>query len=175
VQSRVRHDRAMQEPEPPVLSAAVRSGNDLDDPSIAPASQVEQRKPPRQRHRHSERRLLARCHNCLCRSGGSPDTSDDIQSTRRPGSCHSHASQAERGASERKAWILDPSSHLSAEALGSSDRARARSRLLRKPEKNCIGCLGRAPDMRRLACAALSVHGHPDLLLPPLQPVGSDE
>jgi hypothetical protein len=44
--------------------------------------------------------------------GGSPDTSDNIQSIRIDrDSCHSHASQAERGASERKAWILDPSSH----------------------------------------------------------------
>ena len=83
----------------------------LDDPGVVAPSPGEQCKPPRERHRHPERRLLAWCHNGQCRSGGAPNTSGNIQPFRVDrDSCHSHASQAERGASERKAWILDPSS-----------------------------------------------------------------
>ena len=84
----------------------------LDDPGVAPPSPCEQCKPPRQRHRHPERRLLAWCHNRQYLSSGGLDTSGNIQSFRVDrDSCHRHASKAERGASERKAWILDPSSH----------------------------------------------------------------
>ena len=68
---------------------------------------------PPERHRHPERRLLAGCHNRQCCSGGAANTRGNIQPFRVDGdSCHSHASQAERGARERKARILHPSSHL---------------------------------------------------------------
>ena len=84
----------------------------FDDPGVVPPSPGKKCKPARQRHRHPERRLLAWCHNCQCRSGGSPDTGGNIKSFRIDrDSCHSQASQAEGGASERKAWILDPGSH----------------------------------------------------------------
>ena len=75
-------------------------------------AQVEQCKPTRQRHCHPERRLLAGRYDCQCRSGAAPDNSGNIQPfciDRH--SCQSHAGQAERSSSERKAWILDPSSH----------------------------------------------------------------
>ena len=79
----------------------------LDDPSAASASPSDQRKPPRQRHRHPERRLLARRHNCEFRCGGALDTGGNIHSFRIDGdSCHKHAGQAERSSSERKAWYL---------------------------------------------------------------------
>jgi hypothetical protein len=56
--------------------------------------------------------LLAWCHNGQRRSRGPLDTGGDIQPFRVDrDSGHTHASQAKRGASERKAWILDPSSH----------------------------------------------------------------
>jgi hypothetical protein len=67
----------------------------------------------RERHRHPERRLLAGCHNRQCCSGGGPNTRCNIQPLCVDGdSRHSHASQAERGARERKARILHPGSHL---------------------------------------------------------------
>ena len=62
----------------------------LDDPGVVAPSPGEQCKPPRQRHRHAERRLLAWCHNCQFRSSGGLDTSGDIQSFRIDrDSCHS--------------------------------------------------------------------------------------
>ncbi len=98
----------------------------LDDPGVVAPSPVEQCKPPRLRHRHPERRLLAWCHNCQFRSSGGPDTSGNIQSFRIDrDSCHGHASQAECGARERKAWILDPGSHPS--KLKPSDRQTERT------------------------------------------------
>jgi hypothetical protein len=98
----------------------------LDDPGVAPPSPGEQCKPTRQRHRHPERRLLAWCYDCQCRSGGAPDSSGNIQSFRIDRhSCQRYAGQAERSSSERKAWILDPSSHPS--KLKPSDRQTERT------------------------------------------------